>query len=525
MELNLNSLKTKLDNVSYPKYDVEKVRQQTIKNPTWLHFGAGNIFRGYIARLADDMLNEGLTNTGVIAAETFDYEIISNIYNKHDSLTLLATLSATKPASYRIVSSICEGVMGCDYSRLKEIFTNPSLQMISFTITEKGYQLKNIDGEYQNIVLEDFKNGPHKKLNHAVSIVTSLLYERFKANKLKLAVVSMDNCSHNGEKLFNAVIDVAKNWQNNGLVEEDFVNYLLDENMVSFPWSMIDKITPRPDSSVEKNIEALGFTNMAPITTSKRTYIAPFVNAEVSEYLVIEDKFPNGRPPLDKVGVYLTSKETVNQMETMKVTTCLNPLHTALAVYGCLLNCDTIANEMTNPYLVKLVKGIGSEGMKVVVDPKIINPNDFLEEVIEERLPNKAIPDTPWRIATDTSQKVSVRYGETIKAYIKNGYDLNSLKYIPLAIAGWLRYLVGVNDKLQPMELSADPMLKQLKEELKDVKISKKYNHELINILKNAQIFGLDLTLTPLKDKIEMYFESLIAGEDAVINTLKKYIG
>ena len=120
MELNLNSLKTKLDNVSYPKYDVEKVRQQTIKNPTWLHFGAGNIFRGYIARLADDMLNEGLTNTGVIAAETFDYEIISNIYNKHDNLTLLATLSATKPASYRIVSSICEGVMGCDYSRLKE---------------------------------------------------------------------------------------------------------------------------------------------------------------------------------------------------------------------------------------------------------------------------------------------------------------------------------------------------------------------------------------------------------------------
>ena len=160
-----------------------------------------------------------------------------------------------------------------------------------------------------------------------------------------------------------------------------------------------------------------------------------------------------------------------------------------------------------------------------LVNPKIINPNDFLEEVIEERLPNKAIPDTPWRIATDTSQKVSVRYGETIKAYIKNGYDLNSLKYIPLAIAGWLRYLVGVNDKLQPMELSADPMLKQLKEELKDVKISKNYNHELINILKNAQIFGLDLTLTPLKDKIEMYFESLIAGEDAVIDTLKKYIG
>lgn len=60
-----------------------------------------------------------------------------------------------------------------------------------------------------------------------------------------------------------------------------------------------------------------------------------FVNAEGPQYL--EDRFPNGRPPLEKAGVYMTDRDTVNQVERMKATTCLNPLHTALAVYGCLL--------------------------------------------------------------------------------------------------------------------------------------------------------------------------------------------
>ena len=523
MKLNKSCLNEHLAGVNYPRYDVLKVWQETKENPVWLHFGAGNIFRGYIARLANDMLNEGIANKGIIASETFDYEIISNIYDKCDNLTLIASLSATKDPEYTVSASICEGVVASNYARLKEIVTNKSLQMISFTITEKGYSLKDINGNYTGLVEEDFKNGPTKG-KHAMSVVASLLYERYKAGKLPIALVSMDNCSHNGEKLEASVLDVCKHWLANGLVEEDFCKYVEDRSLVSFPWSMIDKITPRPAKEVEENLNKLGFTEIDPITTSRHTYIAPYVNCETAEYLVIEDTFPNGRPSLEKVGVYMTDRDTVNKVETMKVTTCLNPLHTALAVYGCLLNYPSIALEMTNPLLVKLVKGIGNEGMKVVVDPKIIKPIDFLNCVLEERLPNKAIPDTPWRIATDTSQKVPVRYGETIKAYLKNPkLDLNDLVYIPLAIAGWLRYLIGVNDNLEVMELSSDPMLNDLKAKLSDVKIGDK-EVNLDEILSNVAIFGTDLTKTPLRAKIYEYFISLIAGKGAVVNTLTKYV-
>ena len=108
--------------------------------------------------------------------------------------------------------------------------------------------------------------------------------------------------------------------------------------------------------------------------TSKNTYIAPFVNAEECEYLVIEDAFPNGKPALDKGGIIFTDRATVDKVEKMKVCTCLNPLHTALAIYGCLLGYTLISEEMKNPLLKNMVEVIGyKEGLPVVVNPGILD--------------------------------------------------------------------------------------------------------------------------------------------------------
>lgn len=146
--------------------------------------------------------------------------------------------------------------------------------------------------------------------------------------------------------------------------------------------------------------------------------MAPFVNAEECQYLVIEDNFPNGRPALEKGGLIFTTRETVDKVEKMKVCTCLNPLHTALAVYGCLLGYNLISEEMKNPSLKKLVEVIGyKEGLPVVINPGILDPKEFIDTVLNVRIPNPFMPDTPQRIATDTSQKLAIRFGETIKAY------------------------------------------------------------------------------------------------------------
>ena len=106
-------------------------------------------------------------------------------------------------------------------------------------------------------------------------------------------------------------------------------------------------------------------------------------------YRVIEDNFPNGRPELEKAGLYFTDRETVDKVEKMKVCTCLNPLHTALAIFGNLLGFTLIADEMKDEDLVKLVNILGyKEGLPVVVDPKILSPKAFIDEVVQKRIPN-----------------------------------------------------------------------------------------------------------------------------------------
>jgi len=514
--------------IKLPQYDVEAMIQKTKENPTWIHFGAGNIFRIFLGGVADDLLEAGLMETGITCVETFDEEIIDNIYAPFDNLVLSIMLKADGSTDKRVLASLAEGLKA-DKARLAEIFRNPSLQMASFTITEKGYALKDARGIYFPWIKDEVEAGPAKATS-AMGIITASLYERYLAGGHPIAVVSMDNCAHNGKILKDAVLTLAVEWQRAGIFEEGFIDYLNNEGKVTFPWSMIDKITPRPAESIAEELMGMGITDMSPITTEKRTFIAPFVNAEIPQYLVVEDKFPNGRPAFEKIGsgVYLTDQETVNKVERMKVTTCLNPLHTALAVYGCVLGYTLIADEMKDEQLKKLVWQIGPvEGMPVVTDPGILSPQEFACEVINVRLPNPFIPDSPQRIATDTSQKVGIRFGETIKAYMEKDGDAKKLKAIPLAIAGWCRYLLAVDDEGKTFELSDDPMLEELTAMVADVKVGDPatYTEQLKPLLSNVNIFGVDLYEAGLGEFIEELFVELIQGSGAVRATLVKYVG
>jgi fructuronate reductase len=212
----------------------------------------------------------------------------------------------------------------------------------------------------------------------------------------------------------------------------------------------------------------------------------------------------------------------------MKVSTCLNPLHTALAIFGCLLGYTSIAAEMADGDLSRLVNRIAyDEGMPVVTDPGIIKPEAFVNEVLTVRFPNPNIPDTPQRIATDTSQKIPIRFGGTIKAYIDSpSLKASDLKLIPLVLAAWIRYLLGVDDEGNAFEPSPDPMLPVLRQELAGIEAGKPETAKgkLRPILANEKIFAVNLYEAGLAERVEGCFCEMLAGNGAVRKTLQKYL-
>ena len=527
MKLSLKSIQAKENWAGYhlPSYDPAKIAENTALRPQWMHFGSGNIFRIFPAVLCQRLIEQKKMDTGIVSCEGYDDEIITKCFRPYDNLTIAVTLNADGRLEKEVVGSMSESLtMLHDSERIAEVFKEPSLQMVSFTITEKGYSLRTGAGELTPAVAQDMAEGP-ENCRSFMAQLTAMCLGRRKACGKPLALVSMDNCSHNGEKLQAAVTEIAEMWLKNGKITQEDFDYL--QRDIAFPWSMIDKITPRPHPMVEEQLIADGLEDISPFVTSKHTYTAPFVNAEKTQYLVIEDKFPNGRPPLEDVGVIITDRDTVNKVEKMKVCTCLNPLHTCLAVYGCLLGYTSIAEEMKDPQLKAFIDRMShEEGMPFVVDPGVIDPARFLKEVLTERFPNPFMPDTPQRIATDTSQKLSIRYGETIKAYMaSDSRRASELKLIPLVLAGWLRYLTGIDDQGEPFEVSPDPLYASMKEKLGDMKPGSCVDAERLRpILSDASIFGVNLYQCGLADKVIGYFEELMTGKSAVRRTLEKYV-
>ncbi|MBQ0057654.1 MAG: mannitol dehydrogenase family protein [Bacteroidales bacterium] len=501
-----------------PKFDIEAVARKTHDAPTWVHFGGGNIFRAFPAALLNDALNTGKYDRGVIVAETFDFEVVDKAYRPYDNLSLLVSLQSLGTIEKKVIASVTESLKADyqfeDWARLVEIFKNPSLQMISFTITEKGY----------SVAPADLERGLKPVL--AMGKVCALLLERYNAGKLPLTVQSMDNCSHNGDKVKAGVMAYAEKWVADGLVPADFLAYLKDESKITFPWSMIDKITPRPHVKVKELLAADGFEDNDYIETEKHTFTAPFVNAEEVQYLVVEDNYTNGRPPLELGGTLYTTRETVDKVETMKVTTCLNPLHTAMSIYGVMLGYTLISAEMADEDLRPFIQKIGyMEAMPVVTDPGVLNPYEFIGAVINKRLPNPFMPDAPQRISTDTSQKLPIRFGETIKKYVARGLDMNNLVLIPLTLAGYARFLKALDDDLQPFTPSSDPKLDELMAIVAPLEIGKPDQDwsPLRKLFSRDDIFGINLYEAGLGEKIEGMVKELYAGKGAVRATLHKY--
>ena len=518
--------------VALPQNDVAAVRRAGREQPVWMHVGGGNLYRAFHAEIAQDLADKGLLERGVVVAETFRPFTVDSVYAPFGCDILQVIMHADGTLSQRVLSSTADAVFANparsdDYARAQRYFQSPALQMVTFTITEKGYALHDATGNLLPHVAAEISAGPEAPAS-TMGIVAALLLARFRAGAAPLTLVSTDNFSQNGRRFREAVLEIARGWLDNGFVDQAFVDYVSDEGRVSFPWTMIDRITPNPSPETAVALAEQGWCDL-PLITGGGPAFAGFANTEAAHYLVVEDSFPNGRPALEEAGVIMCDRETAERADTMKVTACLNPLHTCLAVFGCLLGYTRIWQEMENPQLAALVRRLGyDEDLPVVVDPGVIDPRGFIDQLLSERLPNRALPDAPQRIAADTSQKMPIRFGHTLQAYLNAGRSVADLVAIPITLAGWLRYLMAIDDAGNAFDPSPDPLLSELMAQVASLALGcddAQAVHDAVSpILSNPRVFSLDLYEAGLGGKIEGYLHEMLAGPGAVAATISRHI-
>ncbi|MBQ6122780.1 MAG: mannitol dehydrogenase family protein, partial [Clostridia bacterium] len=166
--------------VLLPPYDPRALSERTRQHPLWVHFGIGNIFRIFIGSIADRLVREGAMDRGVTCVETFDYDVVDKIYAPFDNLVMAVTLNGDGTREKRVLGvlgGLSEAVKARSsdaqsWARLKAVFSHPGLQLVTFTITEKGYALRNPDGAYFGYVQADLDNGP-EKVTGAMGVVTA----------------------------------------------------------------------------------------------------------------------------------------------------------------------------------------------------------------------------------------------------------------------------------------------------------------------------------------------------------------
>jgi fructuronate reductase len=126
----------------------------------------------------------------------------------------------------------------------------------------------------------------------------------------------------------------------------------------------------------------------------------------------------------------------------------------------------------------------------------------------------------------DTSQKLPIRFGETIKKYVARGLDMTNLVLISLTLAGYARYLKGIKDDGTPFEPSPDPLLAELQAIVAPLEIGKQDQDWscLKQLFSRRDVFGLDLYEAGLGEQIEGMVKELYAGNGAVRQTLHKYV-
>ncbi|TNG97083.1 fructuronate reductase [Pasteurellaceae bacterium USgator11] len=417
-----------MDTIQRTTYDKNKLI------PKILHLGFGAFHRAHQALFADQLARISNSDWGYAEVNLIGGEELIELLKKQD-LQYCVLEKGNGSNTAKIINSVCEAlhakVEGVD--AVLEKMAEPQIAIVSLTVTEKGYCTDLATGKLdQNnpLILKDLAN-PQQPTS-AIGYIVEALRRRKVRSLAPFTVMSCDNVMENGHIAKSAVLGLAYQ------IDPELAQWI--EQKVTFPCTMVDRIVPAAtDETLQEIADILGYYDPCAIA------------CEEFKQWVIEDNFVADRPQWELVGAELV--KDVRPFEQMKLR-MLNGSHSFLAYLGYLGGYQHISDTMQDPhYRQAALKLMLNEQAPTLSMPDGIDLPRYADLLIE-RFTNPSLKHRTWQIAMDGSQKLPPRMLESVLYHLSNQYNFPLLT---LGIAAWMRYVSGVDEQQQPIEVK-DPL-------------------------------------------------------------------
>ncbi|WP_336993763.1 fructuronate reductase [Lelliottia amnigena] len=474
--------------VQLPQYDRQQLRSRIV------HFGFGAFHRAHQALLTNRVLNVKGGDWGICEISLFSGDVLMSQLREQDHL--FTVLEKGADGNQPIVIGAVHECLNAKLDSLAAIiekFCEPQVAIVSLTITEKGYCIDPATGKLdtQNArILHDLENPtePHS----APGILVEALHRRRERGLTPFTVLSCDNIPDNGHVVKNAVLGMAEKRS------PELAKWI--ETHVSFPGTMVDRIVPAAtEVSLAEITQELGVEDPCAISCE------PFIQ------WVIEDNFVAGRPEWEIAGVQMV--QDVLPWEQMKLR-MLNGSHSFLAYLGYLAGFAHVSDCMQDDAFREAARRLMLDEQAPTLRITDVDLTAYADSLID-RFANPALQHRTWQIAMDGSQKLPQRMLEGVRVHLqrKSAWPL-----LALGIAGWMRYVSGVDDAGNAIDVR-DP----LSEKIRVLVETSSEKGRVKALLALSEIFGSDLPQhAQFVDAITDAYQRIVerGARQAVIDTL-----
>lgn len=407
-----------------PAYDRTAVKAGVV------HLGIGAFHRAHQAAVFDDVLNAGDLRWGIVAASLRSPQVRDQMAPQDGLYTMLVRDGASRRA--RIIGAVQRVIVAPQEPQaLLDALASPDTHVVTLTITEKGYKLDPatgalIEGDPQLAADLASLAAPQTAPGYLVAALAMR-----KAQGLPpFTAISCDNLPHNGQRLRNAVLALARRH------DPALAEWIAEE--AAFPETMVDRIVP---ATTPEDVAALA----ARLDAEDRAMVKtePFIQ------WVIEDRFCGPCPEFG-AGVQLTA--AVAPWEEAKLR-LLNGAHSGIAYLGGLAGIDHVHDVLALPPARAFVEALWDEAQTTLSPPPELDIAAY-RDALMARFDNPTLRHRTRQIAMDGSQKLPQRLLAPIAARLAAGQGIGALS---LAVAAWVRWQAG-RDDLGKTHVVDDPL-------------------------------------------------------------------